>query len=142
MKLNTITLGGKKYPLLCDLNVLETLQDEFGTVSEFERKLLGVRYVKNSEGDIVYDEEGNARMELVEPSIKAIKVALVEMVNEGIAYEAYSQGRSWEMIDELDVLVLCTIPYSDLANILHDEYKRCFLTKKSTPREKKAKSQK
>ena len=142
MKLNTINLGGKKYPLLCDLNVLETLQDEFGTVSEFERKLLGVRYVKNSEGDIVYDEEGNARMELVEPSIKAIKIALVEMVNEGIAYEAYSQGRSWEMIDELDVMVMCTIPYSDLANILHDEYKRCFLTKKSTPREKKAKSQK
>lgn len=142
MKLNTITLGGKKYPLLCDLNVLETLQDEFGTVSEFERKLLGVRYVKDSEGNLIYDEDGNARMELVEPSIKAIKVALVEMVNEGIAYEAYSQGRSWEMIEELDVMVVCTIPYSDLANILHDEYKRCFLTKKSTPREKKAKSQK
>lgn len=142
MKLNTINLGGKKYPLLCDLNVLETLQDEFGTVSEFERKLLGVRYVKDSEGNLTYDEDGNARMELVEPSIKAIKVALVEMVNEGIAYEAYSQGRSWEMIDELDVMVMCTIPYSDLANILHDEYKRCFLTKKSTPREKKAKSQK
>lgn len=142
MKLNTINLGGKKYPLLCDLNVLETLQDEFGTVSEFERKLLGVRYVKDSEGNLTYDEDGNARMELVEPSIKAIKVALVEMVNEGIAYKAYSQGRSWEMIDELDVMVMCTIPYSDLANILHDEYKRCFLTKKSTPREKKAKSQK
>lgn len=142
MKLNTINLGGKKYPLLCDLNVLETLQDEFGTVSEFERKLLGVRYVKDSEGNLVYDDDGNARMELVEPSIKAIKIALVEMVNEGIAYEAYSQGRSWEMIDELDVMVMCTIPYSDLANILHDEYKRCFLTKKSTPREKKAKSQK
>lgn len=142
MKLNTINLGGKKYPLLCDLNVLETLQDEFGTVSEFERKLLGVRYVKDSEGNLIYDEDGNARMELVEPSIKAIKIALVEMVNEGIAYEAYSQGRSWEMIDELDVMVMCTIPYSDLANILHDEYKRCFLTKKSTPREKKAKSQK
>lgn len=142
MKLNTINLGGKKYPLLCDLNVLETLQDEFGTVSEFERKLLGVRYVKDSEGNLTYDEDGNARIELVEPSIKAIKVALVEMVNEGIAYEAYSQGRSWEMIDELDVMVMCTIPYSDLANILHDEYKRCFLTKKSTPREKKAKSQK
>lgn len=142
MKLNTINLGGKKYPLLCDLNVLETLQDEFGTVSEFERKLLGVRYVKDSEGNLVYDEDGNARMELVEPSIKAIKIALVEMVNEGIAYEAYRQGRSWEMIEELDVLVLCTIPYSELASMLHEEYKRCFLTKKSTPREKKAKSQK
>lgn len=143
MKLNKIDIGGTKYPLLCDLNVLETIQTEFGTVNEFERKLLGLEYAKDAEGNQIYKEDDTPAMKLVEPSIRAIKIALVEMVNEGIAYEAYSQGKSWEMLDDLEVLALCTIPYRELADILHDEYKRCFLTKKPMPREtKRTKSQK
>lgn len=143
MKLNMIDIGGKKYPLLCDLNVLEMIQDEFGTVNDFERKLLGLDYVKDEKGNQIYTEDGSPKMKLVEPSIRAIKIALVEMVNEGIAYEAFSQGKSWEMLEDLDILAMCTIPYRELADILHEEYKRCFLTKKPMPREtKRTKSQK
>lgn len=137
MKLNTIEIGGKKFPILCDLNVLETIQEEFGTVNEFERALLGLKLVKNEDGTQAYREDGSPKMELVEPSIKAIKIALVEMVNEGIAYTAFNEGKSWEMMEDLELLAICTIPYTELAETLHNEYKRCFETKKSMPREAK-----
>lgn len=136
-KLNRIRIGETEYPILCDLNVLETLQEEFGNVNTFERKLLGLEYVKDENGQQVYQEDGRPRMTIVEPSIKAIKIALVEMINEGIAYEAYSEGKQWDMLDDLEILAMCAIPYTELSTIIHDEYKRCFETKKPMPREKK-----
>lgn len=138
MKLNTIDIGEKRYPILCDLNVLETLQDEFGSISEFERKLIGLEYVME-DGKYKYTSEGKPEMKLVDPSLKAIRIALVEMVNEGIAYEAYQKGTTWEMVEEIDILAHCTMPYGDLSSLLHEEYKRCFETKKSMPRESKRK---
>ena len=44
--LNTITLQGEKYPIRCDINVCEMLQDEFGSLAEFERRLLGLEYAR------------------------------------------------------------------------------------------------
>lgn len=139
MKLNTIQIGNEKYPLLCDLNVLDTIQTEFGSVNEFERKILGLEFQKDEHGNQIYTPEGKPQMYLVDPSIKAIKIALVEMINEGIAYSAYAEGKSWDMVDDLEILALCQIPYTELSTILHNEYKRCFETKKSMPREKRQK---
>lgn len=136
-KLRTIRIGDTDYPMLCDLNVLETLQEEFGSVNTFERKLLGLEFVKDEDGNQVYQADGKPKMTLVDPSIKAIKIALVEMVNEGIAYSAYSEGKQWDMIDDLMLVANCTMPYTEIANIVHEEYKRCFETKKPMPREKK-----
>lgn len=35
-ELNYIEMSGKKYPIKCDLVVLEKIQDEFGDLNEFE----------------------------------------------------------------------------------------------------------
>lgn len=138
-KLTMIDLGGHKYPLLCDLNVLETIQNEFGSINEFELALLGVEYMRDADGKQMYLEDGTPRVMSKEPSIKAIKIALVEMINEGIAYQAYKEGKSWDMLEDLDIVSDCHIPFNELSTILHAEYKRCFETKKPMPRESKRK---
>ena len=38
--MNTIELTGRKYPIKCDLLVLEKIQDKYGTIGEFEQKLM------------------------------------------------------------------------------------------------------
>lgn len=66
-------INGKEYALYCDINVLEKLQEEFGTVAEFERKLIGARI----------DEESGERTS-VEPSYRAIRIGAYLMANEAI----------------------------------------------------------
>ena len=45
--LNTIILQGKTYPIRCDINVCEAVQDEFGSLPAFERKLLGLEFQRD-----------------------------------------------------------------------------------------------
>lgn len=131
MKLNTITIGAKKYPLLCDLNALEQIQDEYGSVNVFEMELLGLKYVKDDDGKQLYNSNGTPQMEIIEPKMRAIKTALVAMINEGLAYQAYHKGTEYIEVDGADLIANCTIPYFELKDILHAEYKRCFETKKN-----------
>lgn len=130
-KLKNIKIGGVNYPLKCDLNVLQNLQEVFGSVSEFERDLLGVRFLKNDDGTQVYTPEGDPAITLVEPSIKAIKYALLFMINEGLEYYAHEKGKEYEPIEDMDIITKCDIDFNVLKNVLHDEYKKCFVTKKS-----------
>lgn len=61
----------KKYPIKCDLTVLEEIQEKYGTINEFELKLAG--WMKNEK-----------KLVKTEPSMKAIRFALPLMINEGI----------------------------------------------------------
>ena len=38
-ELKYIELSGEKYPVKCDMVVLEKIQDEFGSLEEFEKKI-------------------------------------------------------------------------------------------------------
>ena len=38
-ELKYIELSGEKYPVKCDMVVLEKIQDEFGSLEEFEKRL-------------------------------------------------------------------------------------------------------
>ena len=142
IKPTEINLGGTKEPLFCDLSVLERLQDEFGSLNEFEMKLIGIRYIRDAEGKYIYDDDGTPKVETVEPNIRAISIALVEMVNEGRAVLAHQRGAVWEPVDDIDVVASCTVPYQMLAPLLHREYKRCFETKKPIATERKPRTKK
>lgn len=63
-KLQEIEYDGKKYKLAFDLNVMEAIQDEYGSIEEW--------------GKLVEPEEGG------EPNIKALVFGATEMINEGI----------------------------------------------------------
>lgn len=121
-KLKSIFVGSKKYPIKMDMNVLEAIQDSYGTIAKFERELLGLRYKKN--------EDGEWKLYKKEPSIKAIKTALPLMINEGLEIEAEERGTCFEPISDSLVFRECSIPFDILAGIIHEEFKRCFATKK------------
>lgn len=62
-KLQEIEYKDKKYKLAFDLNVMEAIQDEFGSIEAW--------------GKLVEPEEG-------EPNIKALVFGATQMINEGI----------------------------------------------------------
>ncbi len=129
-KLGRICIAGETYPIKMDLNVLELLQEEFGTVNEFERQLVGIRYRKDGEGKQMYTADGEPLAYMVEPSIKAIKAALPLMINEGLAIEAYREGKPCERLEDMDVVSKCDVSFELLSKIIHEEFKKCFATKK------------
>lgn len=132
-KINKLEINGKKYPYIIDLNVLEAIQDEYGTIQEFERKILGLQIEHDANGNTLYDSEENVRYKKVEPSIKAIGFVLPEMINEGIAVEAMRAHKEYEPVEPLELMAEINVDYHELAVIIHDEFVRRFESKKSKP---------
>lgn len=128
--LKRIMIGEKTYPYKIDLNVLEHIQENYNTINQFERDLIGLRFKKDAEGNQVYNGDGDPVMIKTEPSIKAIKTVLPAAINEGLAIEADEENKSFTKITEEFVIRECTIPFDVLAVMLHEEFKRCFATKK------------
>lgn len=122
-------IGGRNLPFKIDLNVLEHIQNEYGTIHQFERDLLGLQFKKDTEGNQIY-KDGEPVMIKMEPSIKAIKTVLPAAINEGLAIEAGEGSRSYEKVTDEFIIRECTIPYDVLSEILHEEFRRCFATKK------------
>lgn len=127
--LKRIMIGDKTYPFKIDLNVLEHIQNEYDTIQQFERELLGLRFKKDENGKQMY-KNGEPLMIKTETSIRAIKTVLPAAINEGLAIEADEENRSYEKVTEEFVIRECTIPYFVLGDMLHEEFKRCFATKK------------
>lgn len=127
--LKRIMIGGRNLPLKIDLNVLEHIQNEYGTIHQFERDLLGLQFKKDQEGNQIY-KDGEPVMIRTEPSIKAIKTVLPAAINEGLDIEAGEENRPYEKVTDEFVIRECTMPYDVLSEILHEEFRRCFATKK------------
>lgn len=114
-KMERILIGEQTYPIKIDLNVLEALQDQFGSIHAFEMDIVGL---KIEDGKILS----------VEPSVKAIKAALLLMINEGLEIETASTGNPYEPVNE-QIFQECNIPLKELEQIIHNEFKRCFVKK-------------
>lgn len=129
-ELKRILIGGKTYPFRIDLNVLQHIQEEYGSINQFELDLIGVRQKKDADGMPVYGEDGKAMLEFTEPSIKAIITVLPMAINEGIIIEADEQNKPAEKVTAEFVARNCTIPFNIISQMLQQELKRCFSTKK------------
>lgn len=129
-KLKRILINGKTYPIKMDLNVLETIQNEYGTINEFERDILGLKFAKDEEGRQIFNAEGEPRMIIGETSIRAIKVALPSMINEGLAIEAEENGTAWEAVSDSFIFRNCNVSFELLGKMIHEEFRRCFEVKK------------
>ena len=70
-KIAYIETAGKKYPLVFNLNVMEEIQERYGSIANW--------------GDIVENTGGG------EPKVKDLKIGLMEMMNEAIDIE--NEGR-------------------------------------------------
>lgn len=129
-KLKRIIINGKTYPMKMDLNVLETIQNEYGTINEFERDILGLKFAKDADGKQLFNDEGEPKMIIGETSIRAIKVALPAMINEGLEIEAEEAGKEFEPVEESYIFRNCNVSYELLGKMIHEEFKRCFKVKK------------
>ena len=106
IKLDHITWNGKKYPVYCDLLVLEKIQEEFETINQFERELIGQAVVYDEDGNAERDDTGALVKKAVEPTIKTIVRGLYLMIEEGQRIET-SQGKEVEPITEEDIMSYC-----------------------------------
>lgn len=70
-KMGKLTYNGKEYTVVFNLNVMEAIQEEYGTMEEW---------------GALTDKDG------AEPDMKAIKFGFREMLNEGIDMENEENG--------------------------------------------------
>ena len=127
--LKYITLSGEEYPVKCDLVVLEKLQDEFGSVDEFEEKIFPWEPKLDEKGSIMKGEDGKIMCRGRIPDIKAVNAALEYMVNEGEEILAEKEKRAPKTVSREKLARRVDIAPGKLADQLYDEFKRCFYIK-------------
>ena len=97
---DTLVYKGVEYPLVFNINVLEEIQQEYGTFAKWldlitgdveERRTGETVEVETPTGEIVTVEKG-------EPDIKAIKFAYFQMINEGLDIENDEKGEKREPV--------------------------------------------
>ena len=133
-KMNTVRIGEKKLPIRCDFDVLQALQENFGTLKEFEMKLLGMVPVLDENGDPIYETASDGteiiKFRTTEPNLKALALALPLMINEG-RKQAQAQGEEIDDFDYKAAIKEADFSMLDVAVDLHAEYRRCFDRKKA-----------
>lgn len=79
-----LEVGEEKYPLSVTLNVIETMQNKYGTITKWKKLMLGFIEEKK------IDKKGNEIIEWKENdelSAKDLKFFVMESINEGIDIE-------------------------------------------------------
>lgn len=124
-----IELSGTEYPIKCSNYVLEKIQESYDRIGKWERAILGLEPImednqpkKDTEGKIIYKK--------VDVSVKAINTALPEMIREGMDIEAEENGEKPVKLTDKQIIRLIDMDYETLGEIIHDEFKRCFYSKK------------
>ena len=79
-----IQYKGRIYDLVFDLNVLEQIQDEYGSVEKWGELTDGREVVKDEHGEPVFDENDEPKIRQKEVDAKALKFGFWCMLNEGI----------------------------------------------------------
>lgn len=118
--MNYIKLSGEKYPLKCDILVLEKIQEEYEDLSDFENKLTGFRPEVDEDGEIVKNEEGYMVGRYGIPDAKTVRKALTWMIQEGLDIE----GK--ELVEEKELVRKVDISPMELGKLLRNEFSRCF----------------
>jgi hypothetical protein len=127
-KLNTISLGSQVFPFKCDNLVLEQLQDEFGTLDDFEKKLNGWVPVLDENGIQKKNDKGEGLFKVVEPSMKAINFSLLLMIREGVEIHNETAAEKIELPSDKALLRLIEQPLP-VSKEIYEEYLNCFKVK-------------
>lgn len=127
--LNYIELSGKSYPIRCDILVLEKIQEAYGNLDFFESKLMTWEPELDEEGNKIREENGDIKYRGKLPDAKALNDALYWMASEGEAVAAEEEDRKPEVITREGIARKSDLTPMELANQLHDEFYRCFMSK-------------
>ena len=137
IKLNHITLSEETFPIYCDLFVLSKIQDRM-SINEFERNILGAAILRDSDGNPQYDENNRIKLYFDKYDINTILFGLALMINEGIAIENEQDGKNTEEVTEEYLGRLSNKTLKELSDIVHENFNRCFESKKNEVTETKA----
>lgn len=85
--MNIINYGDKEYKLVFNLNVMEQIQEEYGTLDRW--------------GDLTDGKDG-------EVNVKALKFGIMCMINEGIEIQNDEEGTNLSLLNEKQVGRLLT----------------------------------
>lgn len=92
-----ITIGDKEYPLAYTLNVMEAIQDKYGTIEAWGNALQPEPYEEK-------DEEGKVvKIVKPEPKISDLKWTFTQFINEGIDIENEEKGEKRPFVTEKQV---------------------------------------
>ena len=86
-----IEYKGKTYTLVCNLNVLEAIQEEYGSMDKWAK----LTEAKETSGEDMKEDS--------EPDIKAILFGLTLMINEGLEIEAEDNGTEFKALSTKQV---------------------------------------
>jgi hypothetical protein len=136
INLNEIEMNGKKYPFYCDLNVLELIQDNFKSVNQFERDILGLSPIRDEDGEVKRNDKGEILHEQIEPRIKAVAFGVFVMIREGQRIRERETGEKSPEITMEDIREGCRTSFIDLSVKVAEEFNKCFeVKKKENPKE-------
>lgn len=98
-KLSYIETGDKKYPVVFNINVMEEIQEAYGSISKW--------------GAIVENSEGG------EPKVKDLKVGLMFMINEAIDIENEEKGENKPMLTLKQVgRLISDVGFETITNVI------------------------
>lgn len=129
-QLRRVQIGEVKYPVIITLSVLEKIQENYGSLHQFEMDIVGLDYHLDANGHQVLDKNGKPEMVTKEPSIKAIHTAIVPMINEGLEIESEMTGIGYQPVSEQQIDREYNVDYMYLARIIQEEFGKCFAVKK------------
>lgn len=140
--LNYVELSGEKYPIKCDLLVLEAIQEKFGSIDKFEDGIMPWEPKLDKNGEPVM-KDGEKVMQGKIPDMKALNEGLYLMAKEGEAIRAEEVGEAPKDIIREKIARKVDMSPRILAQLLHDEFYRCFYIKngKTTQNQKMPKTE-
>lgn len=133
-KPNEITLSGKQYPIKCDLLVLEQAQKKYGSVNEFEKRIMNWEYELDENGERIrtsVKRKDGAEVEGYKthgkiPDADAVLDALYWMACEGAAITAEESDTPCKVPTREGLARAVDMGLMELGGALHEEFYRCF----------------
>lgn len=104
-------------PYICDLNVLKRIQCKYGSVTEFEKRILNFETV-------------DQKIRFKEPDLEAVIFGLFCMTQEGYRIDVEENGAKYSLMNENEMLTKTERSFIMLAYDIRQELKRCFTVKK------------
>ena len=99
----TLTYKDTDYDLVFDLNVMEQIQDEYGTIERWSELTDGKEIVLDKNGDPLIDDNGDPITKPKEVDARALKFGIWCMINEGIEIKNEEEGSDLKPITKNQV---------------------------------------
>lgn len=99
----TLTYKDTDYDLVFDLNVMEQIQDEYGTIERWSELTDGKEIVLDKNGNPLIDDNGDPITKPKEVDARALKFGIWCMINEGIEIKNEEEGSDLKPITKNQV---------------------------------------